>query len=110
MARIDSPNAVAYNIDLVFPNAGVSAATCFNISPAHEAAPPQCTDIFLVRPGITALRLVRPGQPDTTVEVRHDYAGLPATSNRPTDHPNWQVQALDGQGKVVATIAYASAG
>jgi hypothetical protein len=110
VARLSSPNAVAYNLDLVFSNPGVSAATCFDISPAHQAAPPQCTDIFLVRPGITALRLVRPGLAEDTVAVRHGFAGLPATSNRPADHRNWQVEALDAQGNVVGTVGYASAG
>jgi hypothetical protein len=63
--------AVVFNTGDVVPNAGFTAAACAGSSPTHEAATPHCTGIFLVRPGIASLRLIRPGLAADTVPVRH---------------------------------------
>jgi hypothetical protein len=101
-----SAHHTVYNTYLVQPDPGTSEASCEDTSPAHEAAAPHCTDIFLVGPKVTALRLLRPHQPDVIVAVHHGSAGLPATSIDPDHHHDWQVQALTGNHSVIESISY----
>jgi hypothetical protein len=99
---------VLYNTNHVYPASSAGTKTCSSIPATGDNGPAQCSDIFLVRPDIAALRLVRPGTPAVIVPARDGFAAVPATGTAPKDHSDWQVQALDRHGDVVSTVGYAT--
>jgi hypothetical protein len=63
-----------------------------------------CTDMVLVRAGITAIRVVQPhGQMDPAIPVTSGVAGLERFAQ---GRRGWSIQGLDANGKVVATVPY----
>jgi hypothetical protein len=98
-----------YNTAHVYPDSSADTKTCTSIPPTDDAGPARCSDIFLVRPDIVALRLVRTGMPAVIVPAHNGFAAVPATGTAPKDHSDWRVQALDRHGDVVSSIGYATA-
>jgi hypothetical protein len=97
-----------YNTNHVYPDSSADTKTCTSIPATGDNGPAQCSDIFLVRPDVVALRLVRAGIPAVIVPAHNGFAAVPATGTAPKDHSDWQVQALDRHGDVVSTIGYAT--
>jgi hypothetical protein len=97
---------VLYNTNHVYPTSSADTKTCSSIPATGDNRPAHCSDIFLVRPDIVALRLLRPGVPSVIAAAHNGFAGVPVTGTAPEAHGDWRVQALDRHGKVVSTIGY----
>jgi hypothetical protein len=98
----------AYNTGFVRPDPGDSTATCNDDSASHDRGTAHCTDLFLVRPDVAALRLIRPDHALITVAAHNAFVGLPATSFAYDHHGDWTVEALNTNGQVIGTIGYAN--